>query len=833
MFSKNKKTKIDNAELAQNEPTSVTTKKPKKTSKGKNNKKMRTSDGQLLPKTAQQTIPFLNVYSNGLIEPYQGYYTKAYKLNDINFSVATATDQERIYEDYCKFLNTFRPSSRIQVMVHNVNTDEKKILDSLMMPMKQDGKDNYRMELNEMIKEKMHEGKNNISSEKYLIVGESFDDFDRADLAFKNIDINVETGVKTISGNPNEEVRIMSTNERIKHLYDILNLNHENDLPLSAIDLKAAAEKKLSVKDIITASSFRFERNYFRVGDLYCRVLYMKSLPTSLSTIFMQEISDLPINLIASFYLNPYAQDEAVKLASVAHRDIRSNVIEAQKIASKNGYSADMISQDLIDAEQQASFLRDDLKARDQKLYRVTGTILVYGETLDELNNNETAVVTTANRSQVILDKLHFQQEQGFRNVLPLCRNDLFASNSIPLTTECVGLFIPFSTKELSEAGGIYYGINAISKNLILYNRNEAQNPNGIILGKPGSGKSFSAKREMINVMLNTDDDIFIIDPEGEYSHLAESLGGSVIKIMPGNKVYINPFDMDMDYAVDENGNQIDPVTLKSDFICTLVESIMDGRYEMSAIQKGIVDRCVIALYKPYKEHMQNQPKEITCDPSASPTMDDFYEMLMRQPEPEAQNIALSIEIYCRGTADTFSHRTNVEINNRITVYDISNIGKGLKNLGVQICLDNIWNKIISNAKKKKKTWFYIDEFHILTKTRTSSEFIEQIWRRARKWNGVPTAITQNVGDLFKSEAAVTILKTTNFVMLLNQDPVSIYDLAELYKISDSQLSYITNAPKGQGLIYTGSTIVPFVDRFPKETELYKLMSTKAGERII
>ena len=426
--------------------------------------------------------------------------------------------------------------------------------------------------------------------------------------------------------------------------------------------------------------------------------------------------------------------------------------------------------------------------------------------------------------------------EVGFKTALPLGINDLSVQLSIEklLPTDSVSLFIPFTSKELMQKGGMYYGLNAVSHNLLLFNRLNSKNQNGLILGQPGSGKSFSAKREMINVFLTTKDDIYVIDPESEYAHMAQLLDGSVIHLEAGAKVYINPFDMDVQYGDEEGKSGTDPVKMKSDYICMLCESAMGGRYEITNIQKSIIDRVVIQLYKPYLKHMRElNDSSITCDTDASPTMEQFYSLLMDQPEPEAQNIALSLEIYCLGSFDTFAHKTNVDVNNRFTVYDIKDIGNGMKEMGLQVCLNHIWNKIIDNQKNNKRTWFYIDEFHILTKTRSSAEFLQQIWKRARKWGGIPTAITQNVEDLLNSEESRAIINNCEFIMMLSQSPIDRAALAEMYHISDAQLNYITNSPPGQGLIYNGEGIIPFIDKFPKDTKLYKIMSSKPGERLM
>ena len=393
------------------------------------------------------------------------------------------------------------------------------------------------------------------------------------------------------------------------------------------------------------------------------------------------------------------------------------------------------------------------------------------------------------------------------------------------MTSNTVASIVPFDTKEVRQKKGMYYGLNASSRNMILYDRTTDINPCGCILGMPGSGKSFSAKREMVNILLNTDDEVYVIDPEGiDYSPMAEALGGSVIKMAAGSNIYLNPFDLNLENA-DDNG---DPVKVKIDFIQTICEIAIGGRYGLSPREKSVIDRCAQAIYVDYIQYLKDNKK--TIDIKKSPTMLDFYNELVMQPQAEAQNIALSLEQYVKGSLDIFSHHTNVEIDNRFTVYNIRDIGSGLKELGLQICLDHIWNKMISNFEKGKRTWFYIDEFYLMMQKPTSAAYISQIWKRARKWNGIPTAITQNVEDMLKSEEARTIINNSSFIMLLQQSPMNKAQLSALLNISLEEQKYISSGKAGMGLIRIKEDIIPMDDKFPKNTMLYKIMTTKPSE---
>ncbi len=798
--------------------------------------KNKTQDGKILPKTAQDTIPYINAYRSGIIESKPGYFTKSYKLTDINFRVASYEDQEKIFDKYKEFLASLGADTDLQIVINNRNEDENSIIDSIMCKMEADEYNEYRVEMNDMIRNKMSEGRNNLVSEKYAVIGTRKDSIRDVQIAFSRIDTEIDQKFKDISNSQEIRTEPQTIQERLKCIHDIINAGKEKNMPVERFDFDELSKQGLTTKDLIAPSGFRFDSNDFRMGDKWGRALFIKVLPSSMNTDFMADLSGLPFNLTATFNIIPIAQDKALKMVSRQLTNIRANVIKAQKDAYKAGYSGDLISPELTYSQNQAEELLDAMKSGGQKLFFFNGVIMHYADSKEELDKDTDSIVGLGNRYLMTIDRLTFQQEVGFKTALPLGINDLSEQLSIEtlLPTDSVSLFIPFTSKELMQKGGMYYGLNAVSHNLLLFNRLNSKNQNGLILGQPGSGKSFSAKREMINVFLTTKDDIYVIDPESEYAYMAKLLGGSVIHLEAGAKVYINPFDMDIQYGDEEGKSGTDPVKMKSDYICMLCESAMGGSYEITTIQKSIIDRVVIQLYKPYLKHMRElNDSSITCDTSASPTMEQFYTLLMDQPEPEAQNIALSLEIYCLGSFDTFAHKTNVDVNNRFTVYDIKDIGNGMKEMGLQVCLNHIWNKIIDNQKKNKRTWFYIDEFHVLTKTRSSAEFLQQIWKRARKWGGIPTAITQNVEDLLKSEESRAIINNCEFIMMLSQSPIDRASLASMYHISDAQLNYITNSPPGQGLIYNGEGIIPFIDKFPKETKLYKIMSSKPGERLM
>lgn len=821
-------TPIDKIEKNDEKGASVSISGKKSNSKKKKGAKKFSLFGNA-PKTAQETIPYLSVYKNGIIEISENVFSKSYVIGDVNFSIASDEEQENIFMNYGKLLNMFGEKVTAQITIFNRNVDIGKFKKNVLLKLKGDGLDKYRLENNAIMEMKIGEGKNNITHEKYLTLSLEADNIDAAIKAFSKLDNEVSTFIKKIN---NADTQPMTLEERLSVLYDIYNLNADvpfqkkakiSEHPAQTFDLNWLKRQGITTKDIIAPPSISFNYNHSMIGDKYAKTMFISNLPTYLETGILSDITDIPCNMLTSIHFESLGQDRTIKLIRNQLVNINSNVIDAQKKATKSGYSPDLISTDLKRAQEQANQLMDDVTTRNQKLFLVTLAITVFADNQTELDRYASMVKTAAQKHLCTARDLNYQQEYGFTTSLPLAYNKLFVQRL--LTTEAASVFIPFSTQELSQNRGMYYGLNAVSRNLILFNRLNSKNANGVILGTPGSGKSFSAKREMINVLLTTDDDIYVIDPEREYAPLAALFGGEVVKIAAGSKTYINPLDMDINYADDD-----DPITLKSDFVGSLCETVIGGKYGLSPVQKSVIDRCVRLVYQPYLKHMVSLGSTQTCDKAAMPTLDDFYQLLLKQPEPEAHSLALALELYCRGSLDTFAHKTNVNTSSRFIIYDIKDIGSGMKEMGLQVCLNDIWNKIITNKKLGKRTWFYIDEFYLLTQTDSSARFLQQVYKRARKWAGIPTGITQNVEDLLASKEARGIINNCDFIYMLNQSPLDRAELAAMLNMSPAQVSYITNSDAGQGLLYTGKHIVPFIDKFPTNNSLYKAMTTKPDE---
>ena len=603
-------------------------------------------------------------------------------------------------------------------------------------------------------------------------------------------------------------------------LHDIYNIGQEGDFA-KFFDLDNIVRQGITTKDAIGPSCFITKKDdQIKIGDnLYARALFLKSIPATLSSNLLESLTSISTNVLLSVHYEAQPQEKAVAFASGQVTSVGGEVVKAQKSLSKAGASPDLISPKLATAEKDAKDMLADLTDRNQKLFHVTVVAVVFAQNEADLNLYTDQIKTRAKEHVCQLDVLTTQQEQGLNSALPLA-NNIIHTHRI-MTSETASAVQPFSTQELQIKGGFYYGLNPLSKNLIIYNRAASNNQNGVILGSPGTGKSFAAKLEMYQAYLNTiNSQIFVIDPEEEYVVLAERLGGSVFRIEPGGTTHVNPLDLDI--TKDKEG---DPLAQKIDYVISLCERMLGGKSELSGHVKGIIDSTLQELYAPYISLLEK--RGLTIDTDECPTLKDFYLALLKRKEQEARNLASSIRMYCEGTLDLFAYHTNIDTNARFIVYDIAHIGTNLEELGIQICLNDIWNRMVSNKKRGIRTWFYIDEFHLLLKLPSSAAYLQMIWKRARKWMGTPTGITQNVEDLLRSPEGQTILSTSDFALMLSQAPLDRAALASIFNISEEQQEYFTNVGSGEGLIYTSRTIVPFENHFPKDNELYKILSTK------
>lgn len=762
------------------------------------------------PSTTQQTIPYQRMYPDGICKIKEHYYTKTVQFQDINYQLAQNEDKTAIFEGWCDFLNYFDSSIHFQFSFLNLSASSEDFEKSILIPRQDDGFDDIRLEYANMLKNQLSKGNNGLTKTKFITFGIEATDLKVAKSRLERIEIDLINNFKRIgvSAEP------LDGRHRLKLLHSIYHLGLQENflfqwdwLPLSG----------LGTKDYIAPSSFEFkETRAFKMGKKHGTVSFLQILAPELNDRMLADFLAMEHSLIVTLHIESIDQTAAIKTIKRKITDLDKMKIEEQKKAVRAGYDMDIIPSDLATYGNEAKKLLQDLQSHNERMFLVTFLILNTADDKQQLDNNVFQAQSIAQKYNCQLTKLDYQQEHGLNASLPLGHNPIEIKRG--LTTSSTAIFVPFTTQELFQSSGepLYYGLNALSNNLIMVDRKALKNPNGLILGTPGSGKSFSAKREIANAFLLTKDDITICDPEGEYYPLVERLKGQVIKISPTSGHYINPMDINLNYSEDDN-----PLSLKSDFILSLCELIVGSREGLRPIEKTVVDRCVRLIYQIYL----SDPK-----PENVPTLSDLHNMLLSQPEKEAQFIATALEIYVTGSLNVFNHHTNVDIENRLVCFDIKELGKQLKKLGMLIVQDQVWGRVTANRAEGRSTRYYIDEFHLLLKEEQTAAYSVEIWKRFRKWGGIPTGITQNVKDLLSSREIENIFENSDFIYMLNQAGGDRQILSKQLNISPHQLSYVTHSGEGEGLLFYGNVILPFADRFPKDTELYKIMTTKPAE---
>ena len=757
------------------------------------------------------------MYPDGICRVTDSRYVKTIRFQDINYQLSQNEDKTAIFDGWCDFLNYFDSSVQFQLTFVNLSTSEENISQQIDIPLHGDEYDSIREEYTAMLRGQVAKGKNGLSKTKYLTFGIEAENVKLAKSRLERIEIDLINNFKRLG----VSAAALDGAEYLEVMHDIFNMDEHKPF---RFNWKWLAPSGLSTKDFIAPSSFEFKTGrQFSMGKKTCKVSFLQILAPELNDRMLADFLDMESNLVVSLHVQSVDQAKAIKTIKRKITDLDKSKIEEQKKAVRAGYDMDIIPSDLATYGTEAKKLLQDLQSRNERMFLVTFLILNTANGQRQLNNNVFQASSIAQRHNCALTRLDFQQEEGLFSCIPLGNNLVDIRRG--LTTSSTAIFVPFTTQELFQTGAeaLYYGINALSNNLIMVDRKLLKNPNGLILGTPGSGKSFSAKREISNAFLICpEDDIIICDPEGEYAPLVERLNGQVIKISPtgkgydGKPCYINPMDLNLDYSDDEN-----PLSLKSDFILSLCELIVGGKDGLAPVEKTIIDRCVRLVYRDYLSD--------PC-PENMPVLEDLYNALRAQEEKEAQYVATALEIYVTGSLNVFNHRTNVDINSRIVCYDIKELGKQLKKIGMLIVQDQVWNRVTINRAEHKTTRYYIDEFHLLLKEEQTASYSVEIWKRFRKWGGIPTGITQNVKDLLSSREVENIFENSDFIYMLNQAAGDRQILAKQLNISPHQLSYVTHSGEGEGLLFYGNTIIPFVDHFPKDTELYRIMTTKPQE---
>ena len=760
--------------------------------------------------SAQDSIPYERMWPDGICRVTDTYYTKTIQFQDINYQLAQNEDKTAIFEGWCDFLNYFDSSIRFQLSFLNLAASEETFANTISIALQGDDFDSIRAEYTEMLQNQLAKGNNGLIKTKYLTFGIEAEGIKTAKPRLERIETDILNNFKRLG----VAVRALDGKERLGQLYDIF---HMDEMAPFQFEWDWLVPSGLSTKDFVAPSSFEFRTGKsFRVGKKYGAASFVQIMAPELNDRMLADFLDMESSLIVNLHVQSLDQVKAIKTVKRKITDLDRAKIEEQKKAVRSGYDMDIIPSDLATYGTEAKKLLQDLQSRNERMFLVTFLVLNTADNQKQLENNIFQASSIAQKYNCQLIRLDFQQEEGLMSSLPLGLNQIEIQRG--LTTSSTAIFVPFTTQELFQNGkeALYYGINALSSNLIMVDRKLLKNPNGLILGTPGSGKSFSAKREIANCFLLTGDDIIICDPEAEYAPLVQRLHGQVIRISPTSKDYINPMDLNLDYSDDES-----PLSLKSDFILSLCELIAGGKDGLQPVQKTIIDRCVRLVYADYL----NDPR-----PENMPILEDLYHLLRSQEEKEAQYIATSLEIYVTGSLNVFNHRTTVNIQNRIVCYDIKELGKQLKKIGMLVVQDQVWNRVTINRAAHRSTRYYIDEMHLLLKEEQTAAYTVEIWKRFRKWGGIPTGITQNVKDLLSSREVENIFENSDFVYMLNQAGGDRQILAKQLGISPHQLSYVTHSSEGEGLLFYGNVILPFVDRFPKDTELYRIMTTKLQE---
>ena len=772
--------------------------------------------------STQQTITFDKMYHDGICLVKGNYYTKMVEFNDLNYVLLDEEERADILGLYSQFINYFDPSIKFQIFLFNRHVNEKTLSAQFEIAAQGDRFDGIREEFSDMLKNLSAKGNNGVIKSKYIIFGIEAEGIKEARQRMMGIEADIIKNIRNLGTN----AKSLDGRERLRILYEFFNQDKMEPFHFS---FKGMAESGNSVKDFIAPQGFEFRfPGRFKAGHMFGAVKYLDIISPKLNDELLKKLLDIDSNLSISIHMQTIEPIDAIKLLKRALSDVQKTKIDEQKKAVRAGYDMDILPTDIVLYEKNTMELLDDLNSSNQKLVWTTLLISGFGRNKKELEGVSQRISGIIQQANCRLIDLQYKQEAAMNAAAPIGINE--TGEGRHLITKNLAVLVPFNTQELFQQGqSLYYGQNALSGNMIMADRKKLRTPNGVILGTPGSGKSFSAKREILGSFLVTRDDILVCDPEGEYYPLVKALGGEVVRLSTNSKDYLNPMDIQLSHR-----NDREALKLKSDFLITLCDAIAGGETGLANDEKGIIDRCIDKIYKQYFK----DPK-----PKKMPLLEDLYNALI-QYEPDkavseelamdakqkAVRIANSLVLYVHGSQNYFNHRTNVDSQNRIVCFDIRDLGKQLKELGMLVVQDAVWNRVSRNRERRVATRYYCDEFHLLLRDRQTAQYSVEIWKRFRKWGGIPTGLTQNVGDFLRSEEIEGILGNSDFVYLLNQNAKDQIILADKLGLSEKQLQYVTNSDSGCGLILFNDVVIPFADRYPTETETFKIMNTRLEE---
>ena len=759
------------------------------------------------PKSVQETIEIMKVAENGIFEVGKvrgtnfSRYSKCYRFSDINYTTTNEEEQIDIFERYCKFLNSM--DCAFKITVNNKNRDMEQLRDYILLPYQYDAYDKFRKIYNDIIEEKIREGRQGTLQERYLTITVERKNFEEAKAQFATIEATVHKAF----GELGAEIVSLSGNERLK----VLHLGNEADF---GFDIKHAKKVGSDFKNDLCNGMVKYYPDHIEDEGKFCRALFIKKYPSSLSDRFLNEITSLPVHCITSIDVVPIPKDITTRVLQKKYLGIESDIIKQQRVRNKNNDFSSEISYAKRTEKKEIEGIMDDVRENDQCLFYVAVTIIIVAESKEELESITETVETIGKRNSVSIDTHFLKQREALNTALPIGVRQVETMRS--MLTQSVAVLLPFNVQEMNDMGGIYYGINQISKNVNVGNRKKLLNGNGFVFGVPGSGKSFFCKQGMGQVFLNTNDDVIVIDPMHEYFDIAKTFGGAIVNMSAYTKNYVNPLDADLAHT-NEKGIR-DVIADKSEFMLGICDQLLGSTLNQK--HHSIIDRCVRELYMG-----AFKTRKI-------PLMTDFYHILKSQTEMEAQELALCLELFVEGSLNIFNHHTNVDEDNRFTVYGIQDLGTQLAPVAMLVMMEAIQSRIIENGKKGRATWLYVDECHVLLNSEYSATYLQQLWKKVRKQGGLCTGISQNVTDLLQNYIASTLISNSEFITLLKQSNIDSAKLAEVIGVSDAQLRFVSNAPSGTGLIKCGTTVIPFDNTIGKDTDLYKLYNTNIHEKI-